>query len=370
MSGPSSSYDPKQVAMLAPEALDDAVTTAVKAFAEAPDLDALGEQRRSHLGDRSPVALARRELGALPPQARADAGRRVNEARAAIQAAYDDRFAQLTAERDDRVLREEAVDVTLPWDRSPVGARHPLTTIMERVADVFAAMGYEVAEGPEAEAEWYNFDALNMGPDHPARSMHDTLWLDPPERGVLLRTHTSPVQIRALLTRELPVYVVCPGRTFRADALDATQDAFVAAFRRARSFRGDAAFGTWIYRIAINAAQDLLRRRGRDSLVDDEQPDVRASGPADRVEETAVARLDVARALVALAPEYREAVVMHDLGGVPYDEIAQLTGAPMGTVKSRISRGRRQLAELLEQRAAREPSNQTTQPNPPGGALS
>lgn len=157
----------------------------------------------------------------------------------------------------------------------------------------------------------------------------------------------------------------------RADALDATQDAFVAAFRRARSFRGDAAFGTWIYRIAINASQDLLRRRERDAVVDDEEDrEVRGTGSSDRVEEAAVARLDVARALAALAPEYREAVVMHDLGGVPYEEIAQLTGAPMGTVKSRISRGRRQLAELLEHRAPRSPSNQATLDNPPGGAPS
>ncbi len=218
----SHSYDPKQVAMLAPEALDDAVAAAVFAFAAAPDLDALAQARPAHLGDRSPMLLARRELGALPPQARADAGRRVNDARSAVQAAYSDRLAVLTAERDERVLREETVDVTLPADRAPRGARHPLTTIAERAADVFVAMGYQVAEGPEAEAEWFNFDALNVGPDHPARGMQDTLWLDPPERGVLLRTATSPVQIRTLLSRDLPVYVVCPGRVFRDDALDAT----------------------------------------------------------------------------------------------------------------------------------------------------
>ncbi len=222
MPGPRSSYDPKQVAMLAPEALDEAVTEAVKAFADAADLDALAALRPGHLGDRSPVLLARREVGALPPRARSDAGRRVNEARAAVQAAYEERLRALTAERDERVLREEAVDVTLPWSRAPLGARHPLTTITERVTDLFVAMGYDLAEGPEAEAEWFNFDALNMGPDHPARSMHDTLWLDPPEQGRLLRTHTSPVQIRALLSRDLPVYVVCPGRVYRDDPVDAT----------------------------------------------------------------------------------------------------------------------------------------------------
>ncbi|PZS34269.1 MAG: phenylalanine--tRNA ligase subunit alpha [Pseudonocardiales bacterium] len=222
MSGPSNSYDPKQVAMLAPEALDAALTEAVKAFADAGHLDALAAVRPAHLGDRSPVALARRELGALPPQARADAGRRVNDARAAVQAAYDERLVALTDERDERVLREETVDVSLPWDRAARGARHPLTTVMERVTDIFVAMGYELAEGPEAEAEWFNFDALNIGPDHPARGMHDTLWLDPPERGVVLRTQTSPVQIRALLSRKLPLYVISPGRVYRDDPIDAT----------------------------------------------------------------------------------------------------------------------------------------------------
>ena len=207
---------------MSPEALDEAVDAALKAFSAAGDLDALLTARTAHLGDRSPVLLARRELGALPGPERAEAGRRVNEARTAVQAGYDDRLSVLTDERDERVLGEEAVDVTLTADRRPPGARHPLTTIAERAADVFVAMGYSVAEGPEAEAEWFNFDALNVGPDHPARGMQDTLWLDPPSRGVLLRTATSPVQIRTLLTRDLPVYVVCPGRVFRDDAIDAT----------------------------------------------------------------------------------------------------------------------------------------------------
>ena len=127
------------------------------------------------------------------------------------------------AERDERVLVEEAVDVTLPFDRTPRGARHPITQIGERIADVFVAMGYEVAEGPEVESSWLNFDALNFKKDHPARTMQDTFYLGEGEQsGLVLRTHTSPVQIRALLERPLPVYVVCPGRTFRTDELDAT----------------------------------------------------------------------------------------------------------------------------------------------------
>src|SRR5882757_324893 len=222
MSGPNDSYDPKEVAALSAEALADAVRTAQKAFEQADSLDALTVLRPIHLGDRAPVRLAKREIGALPPQAKAEAGRRVNEALAATQAAFDARKTVLTAEREGRVLREEAVDVTLPGGRRPVGARHPVTTGAELIEDAFIAMGYEIAEGPEAETEWFNFDALNFQRDHPARGMHDTLFLDPPENGVLLRTHTSPVQLRTLLSRPLPVYVVAPGRTYRDDPYDAT----------------------------------------------------------------------------------------------------------------------------------------------------
>jgi phenylalanyl-tRNA synthetase alpha chain len=222
MSGPNDSYDPKEVAALSDVELGAAVAAGGRAFADAADLDALAVAHTAHLGSRSPVALARRELGALPPQARADAGRRVNEALSALTTAYEQRKAELEQARDERVLVEEAVDVTLPWDPTPPGGRHPLTLVQERVADIFVGMGWEVAEGPEVEAEWLNFDALNIPPAHPARETQDTLWLDPPTGGVLLRTHTSPVQIRALLERGAPCYVVAPGRVFRQEALDTT----------------------------------------------------------------------------------------------------------------------------------------------------
>ncbi|TQM37175.1 phenylalanine--tRNA ligase subunit alpha [Pseudonocardia cypriaca] len=209
--------------LLDPDALKAAVAAAERAFAEASDLAELAAVRPAHLGDRAPILLARRELGSLPGPERADAGKRVNAARQQAQEAFDARRAVLVEERDARVLAEEAVDVTLPWDRVPRGARHPITQIAERIADVFVAMGWEVAEGPEVESSWLNFDALNFGKDHPARTMQDTFYLgDSETSGTVLRTHTSPVQIRALLERDLPVYVVCPGRTFRTDELDAT----------------------------------------------------------------------------------------------------------------------------------------------------
>src|SRR5215469_2559924 len=163
MSAPNKQYDPVEVAVLSPEEITGMRDAALAAIAAA--------------GDRSPLALANAEIGALPPQARAEAGKRVGTARREVAQALAARQDELEAERDRRALVEEAVDVTLPWDRVPLGARHPVTTLSDRLSDVFVAMGYEVAEGPEVEAEWYNFDALNFPPDHPAREMQDTFFV-------------------------------------------------------------------------------------------------------------------------------------------------------------------------------------------------
>nr|BFE69702.1 phenylalanine--tRNA ligase subunit alpha [Actinoplanes digitatis] len=141
-------------------------------------------------------------------------------ARQSVQAAFDARQAELELERAARVLVEERVDVSLPWDRAPRGARHPLTTLMEHMGDLFVGMGYDVVESPELELDWVNFDALNIGPDHPARGLIDTFYVDLP--GLVMRTHTSPGQVRTMLTRQPPIRVVCPGRVYRTDDLDAT----------------------------------------------------------------------------------------------------------------------------------------------------
>jgi phenylalanyl-tRNA synthetase alpha chain len=222
MPAPSSSYDPVEVTPLHPDEVAKAVAAALAAVAAAGTLDELKAARLAHAGDRSPLALANREIGALPPQAKAQAGQRVGQARQQVRAALESRQAELEAERDASVLVTEAVDVTLPYDRLPPGARHPLSRLVDRIAEVFVALGYQVADGPEVEAEWLNFDALNILPDHPARTMQDTFFVDPPESGLLLRTHTSPVQARAMLTQSLPIYLIAPGRTYRTDELDAT----------------------------------------------------------------------------------------------------------------------------------------------------
>jgi len=216
-----------QPAPLGPDEVARVLDQALAAIAGARTLDELKAARLAHDGDRSPLALASAEIGQLPSQERAEAGRRVGAARKEVREAIKQRQVQLEAERDRQVLITEAVDVTLPGGRVPPGARHPVTMLADRLSDVFVAMGYEVAEGPEVEAEWYNFDALNMLPDHPARDAQDTVFIESPEgpgrkSGMVLRTQTSPVQIRSMLSRPLPLYVVSPGRTYRHDPLDAT----------------------------------------------------------------------------------------------------------------------------------------------------
>ncbi len=207
------------------DAVRAVVDDALAAFTAAPDLAALKQARTAHLGDKSPLALANRAIGSLAAADKAAAGKIVGQARQELGRALAQRTGVLETERDARVLVEETVDVTLPAQRRPVGARHPLETLSQRIADVFVAMGWEIAEGPELEAEWFNFDALNFGHDHPARGMQDTFFVDSgtdAPSGLVLRTHTSPVQARTLLDRPLPVYIACPGKVFRTDALDAT----------------------------------------------------------------------------------------------------------------------------------------------------
>jgi phenylalanyl-tRNA synthetase alpha chain len=223
MSGPNTSYDPVEVAALDPQALEDAVTAALAAAASATSLEQLKAARSAHQGDRSALALANREIGALPPSAKAEAGKRVGQARGRVSQAFGARQAELESERDERILTEEAVDLTVVPPRRRIGARHPISLVTERVEDIFVGLGWEIAEGPELESEWLNFDALNLGPDHPARQMQDTFFVEPAETsGLVLRTHTSPVQVRTMLDREPPIYVLCPGKVFRTDELDAT----------------------------------------------------------------------------------------------------------------------------------------------------
>ena len=203
-------------------AIERMVADALAAIAEASSVAELKATRLAHAGDRSPLALANRGIGALPAEQKKDAGRRMGAARARVNEALAAREAEVASAELERRLAEERVDVTLPVALGPEGAIHPITGLIDELADVFVAMGWEIAEGPELEAEWLNFDALNINPDHPARGTTDTLFVEPVEHHQVLRTHTSPVQVRTMLDREPPIYVVCPGRVYRADEFDAT----------------------------------------------------------------------------------------------------------------------------------------------------
>jgi phenylalanyl-tRNA synthetase alpha chain len=202
--------------------VEEIKAAALAAIASANSLDQLREVKITFVGDRSPIARANQGLGQLPVEERAAMGKVIGTARANINQAFDDREKALIVERDSKVLIEERVDVTLPADRNPRGALHPLTILSNEISDLFIGMGYTVQEGPEMESSWLNFDALNIPADHPARTMQDTFFIEPLSSGLVMRTHTSPVQIRTMLENEPPIYVICPGRTYRADELDAT----------------------------------------------------------------------------------------------------------------------------------------------------
>ena len=198
------------------------ISDAQGAFAAASDLDQLKSARLAHAGDKSPIALASRALGTLSADQKASVGKIIGEAKAEIAKALAMQTAKLEQERDSKVLLEEVVDITLPVRRAHRGGLHPISIIKNEISDFFIEQGFSVEEGPELESGWLNFDALNIPADHPARTMQDTFFIEPIESGLVLRTHTSPVQIRTMLAQEPPIYVICPGRTFRADELDAT----------------------------------------------------------------------------------------------------------------------------------------------------
>ncbi|MEY3149108.1 MAG: hypothetical protein RL029_382 [Actinomycetota bacterium] len=195
---------------------------ALTAIDQATSLDELKEVKIAHVGDRSPIARANQSLGQAPSEQRAELGKLIGTARSAINQRFEARERFLVAERDSRVLLEERVDVTLPTARRPLGALHPLTILSNEISDLFVGLGYTVQEGPELESAWLNFDALNIPANHPARTMQDTFFIEPVDSGLVMRTHTSPVQVRTMLENEPPIYVICPGRTYRADELDAT----------------------------------------------------------------------------------------------------------------------------------------------------
>ena len=191
-------------------------------LAAASSVVGLEDAEVTLLGRKSPFSAVQRGLGSLPDDDRKRVGRRTNEVREALRAALAARRVELEAERDRSILEQDRVDVTLPGRRLRSGSLHPLTIVQDEVVDIFTRMGYQVVEGPEVETEWYNFDALNIPPDHPARTMMDTTFLDLPEHPeLLLRTHTSPMQIRTMEAGQPPVYVVVPGRVFRNEEITA-----------------------------------------------------------------------------------------------------------------------------------------------------
>ncbi|HIY64723.1 MAG TPA: phenylalanine--tRNA ligase subunit alpha [Candidatus Agrococcus pullicola] len=204
------------------EQVEAAVEQALHDIAAATTSAQLQQAKADHNGPSSPLAKLNASLKELAPEFRKEAGAMIGGGRKRVGQALSER-TEIVAEQEARAkLEAERIDVTALPQRRQQGARHPLTMLQDEMSDVFVGMGWEIAEGPQVEHEWFNFDALNVDPDHPARSESDTFYVEPEGSHLVLRTQTSPVQIRSLLTRDLPVYIVSPGRVFRTDDIDAT----------------------------------------------------------------------------------------------------------------------------------------------------
>ena len=207
---------------ITPEAVGDAEQAALAAIAQAADAAALKQVRVEHLGEGSALAQLNAAMRDVPNDQKKEAGKLVGQARGRVNQAFAAREAEVEKAEAAARLEAERVDVTAFHERERNGARHPLTMLRDRVSEIFMGMGWDVVDGPELESEWYNFDALNFDADHPARALQDTFFVDPVDRHLLMRTHTSPLQMRSMLERGAPLYILAPGRTYRTDELDAT----------------------------------------------------------------------------------------------------------------------------------------------------
>jgi len=211
------------------EELREQQESGLRAIAEASDLAALDAVRVGLLGKKGSLTAVLRGLGSLSPEERPAVGKTANDVRVALEESLEARKAGLSAAALEQRISADAVDVTLPGRGHPLGSRHLINRISSEIVDIFVGLGYRIAEGPEVELEYYNFTALNHPPQHPARAATDTFYVrdlsgdefDGPEpSGVLLRTHTSPVQVRTLEMMEPPVYVLAPGKVYRRDVAD------------------------------------------------------------------------------------------------------------------------------------------------------
>ena len=188
---------------------------ALAAVADCSEEKALESLRVHYLGRKGLLTAHLKNLGALPAEERPAAGQQINQAKRALQQAIETRRESLEQASLNNRLRQESIDVTLPGRRRAGGGLHPVTITLDRITRIFSAAGYEVAEGPEIEDEYHNFEALNIPANHPARAMHDTFYIEP---GTVLRTHTSPVQVHVMEQGKPPFRMICPGRVYRCDS--------------------------------------------------------------------------------------------------------------------------------------------------------
>lgn len=195
--------------------LTELVSQAQAAVIAATEIKTLDDVRVSYLGKKGELTALLKGLGKLPAEERPAAGAKINEAKQAVQISIDAKKAKLEQAAIDEKLSSETLDVTLPGRDVDVGGLHPVTMVMQRIENFFRSVGYEVVEGPEIEDDYHNFEALNIPQHHPARAMHDTFYFNP---NMLLRTHTSPVQVRTMENREPPFRIICPGRVYRVDS--------------------------------------------------------------------------------------------------------------------------------------------------------
>lgn len=201
------------------EQLENIMKLAAEELPDIKSINDLDKFRVKYLGKKGELTSVLRGMGQLSPEERPIIGKLANEVRASIEENIEKRMKQLAREEQVKRLEQEVIDISMPGKRKSAGTKHPLSIVLDEIKDVFIGMGYRIAEGPEIELDYYNFEALNTPPDHPARDIQDTFYITDK---ILLRTQTSPVQVRVMEKQKPPIKIICPGRVYRSDEVDAT----------------------------------------------------------------------------------------------------------------------------------------------------
>ena len=319
------------------EAISRIVEQAKEALLSAQNLPELDSVRVKYLGKKGELTAILKGMGGLTPDERKAVGQAANEARAVIESALTTKLAELKEAELNARLAEEVIDVTMPGNSTEVGRRHPLNIVVDEIKEIFLGMGFDVVEGPEVEKDYYNFEALNIPKDHPARDMQDTFYISDE---VVLRTQTSPVQIRTMENRKPPIRIIAPGKVYRSDAIDATHSPLFHQIEGMVIDKG-------VTMADLKGTLDTFAKRlyGEDTVTVE---GVLSDEESERESERICDRVAISQSINRMPPVWRQIVILRYYRNMTQQQVAAL----LGLTQVKISREEKKILEFLRKELA------------------